>query len=400
MLKILRYAIVALIAGCFLTLIFYDSYLKTKTDRTEQNSRKSSHNGSKAESFYNKSEAFNISNENEIKTTTPTRTLFKPGVLVENIGPEVLLDVDDIVIRKFNMTDLFQLTTRVNEKNYSILIKPTIAECRENNSKNPLLLLVVIMVTPESFDTRKLIRSTWTDQVNFKDDLRAVFLLGVSSNSTSNHLIQKESQKHKDILQVDFVDSYFNLTTKVMQGFKWISESCKNVQFILRINDDVVVNTPYLVDYLTRMIETVPTITSIKFMMGKVSPKSVVLRDSGYKFKVDVEDYDQNLFFPYCEGSAILLTYNLAAAVYNLSMYVHMPPFSTWLEDIYIGLLGVSLGAGYIDLSHIFYPGTQYIPYDLVKLNMRPKQSILFAYTHAISRAVYKHVWNYFFHMK
>ena len=74
--------------------------------------------------------------------------------------------------------------------------------------------------------------------------------MGQSENSTVNELLEKEFHNHNDILQLnDFNDSYKNLTTKIMKSLKWAAIYCKNAQYVLRINDDVMVNTFSLINY-------------------------------------------------------------------------------------------------------------------------------------------------------
>jgi hypothetical protein len=45
--------------------------------------------------------------------------------------------------------------------------------------------------------------------------VRVVFLIGKPNNEIIQNIINKEAYQFKDILQGDFVDTYFNLTHKV-----------------------------------------------------------------------------------------------------------------------------------------------------------------------------------------
>ena len=78
--------------------------------------------------------------------------------------------------------------------------------------------------------------------------------MSMSTNNTINKNIEQEFYIHKDILQIKtFNDSYYLMTTKIMKTFKWISIYCSNAKYIMRINDDVVVNTFELIKYFKKV---------------------------------------------------------------------------------------------------------------------------------------------------
>ncbi len=53
-----------------------------------------------------------------------------------------------------------------------------------------------------------------------------------------------------DLVQENFLDSYRNLTLKTLMGIRWASIYCANAKFIVKIDDDVVLNPYFLVNYL------------------------------------------------------------------------------------------------------------------------------------------------------
>ena len=68
--------------------------------------------------------------------------------------------------------------------------------------------------------------------------------------------IKAESFIYGDIIQENFIDGYYNLTLKTIMGFKWSSKYCSNAKFIMKLDDDVVVNTFDLLNYLNRIYLT------------------------------------------------------------------------------------------------------------------------------------------------
>ena len=112
---------------------------------------------------------------------------------------------------------------------------------------------VILVLAPHHFEKRALIRSTWGAK-NISSDFKLIFTCGMSPNKTINDLVEKVSLLNQDILQIDnFVDDYFNMTIKIMKSLKWIHTHCSNAKYILRINDDVVVNTRRLVEHFKKI---------------------------------------------------------------------------------------------------------------------------------------------------
>jgi hypothetical protein len=149
---------------------------------------------------------------------------------------------------KFYSNSSADLTLIVNIQNYNdeFYLNPKDLICEKNKK---LLFISFVVIAPEYFEKRDLIRRTWGNNSLAPEDFKLIFSLGFSINSTVNNLIADEFKKHNDILQIKFNDSYNNLTTKIMKSFKWINYYCKNAQYVLRINDDVMANTFSLINY-------------------------------------------------------------------------------------------------------------------------------------------------------
>ena len=49
-----------------------------------------------------------------------------------------------------------------------------------------------------------------------------------------------------DIIRIDVVDDYLNLTLKTMAMMKWISKYCNTAKYIVKLDDDTLVNIPAL----------------------------------------------------------------------------------------------------------------------------------------------------------
>ena len=75
-------------------------------------------------------------------------------------------------------------------------------------------------------------------------------MMGKSLDANLMNAIQYENEIYHDIIQEDFLDSYKNLTYKGIMALKWVSTFCSNTKYILKVDDDIVVNTFTLLNHL------------------------------------------------------------------------------------------------------------------------------------------------------
>ena len=71
-------------------------------------------------------------------------------------------------------------------------------------------LCTIVIISPESFEKRNLIRSTWGNNSLAPEDFKVIFIIGLSTNSTINEVITEEFKLNKDILQIN------NLQMKIL----------------------------------------------------------------------------------------------------------------------------------------------------------------------------------------
>lgn len=106
-------------------------------------------------------------------------------------------------------------------------------------------LFVAIISGAGNFDKRKIIRQTWLPHfVRNESHLLAGhgFILGLTADNKTQKQIEEENEEYGDILQIDFMDHYYNLTLKVVGLFNWIYNNCSNVSFVFKVDDDTYVN--------------------------------------------------------------------------------------------------------------------------------------------------------------
>lgn len=185
------------------------------------------------------------------------------------------------------------------------------------NSSKPLWVGMVSSA-PQNFYNREKIRTTWGNSQ------QVVFLLGLA-NSTLQPLIEQEAREYGDIVQGSFIDSYRNLTYKHVMGLLWATKNCPGARYLLKLDDDVFVNTPYLNSYL-------PSLPEQRLIFCPVVAGSLVKRSYRSKWRVTPEEYSARWYPPYCTGWVIVYSPDVASALYTQAQKESY----FWIDDVHI----------------------------------------------------------------
>ena len=117
---------------------------------------------------------------------------------------------------------------------------------------------------------------------------------------------------------------------------KWVVKNCDRAKFVMKVDDDVVVNLFHWVDILQKEY-------------GGVTPKGIIL---GYvyrnikvkrvgKWKEDKNTWPYDIYPTYCGGTAYTMSMDVVKSLYMMSHYTRF----FWIEDVYFtGLLPSLLG--------------------------------------------------------
>ena len=200
-------------------------------------------------------------------------------------------------------------------------------------------VIIIVHTAPKNLHRRQRIRDTFGKRSLFSPfNVRVAFLLGKTQNTTLERVLWMEHARYNDTVMGDFDDDYHNLTLKGVMGYRWVHQFCRNSDVVLKIDDDVFINT-YKLLY-----------SYINHMRGK--PKSIfcnlwhkntmpILREG--KWKVDTRMFSKMKTFPYdyCSGFVVLLSSDLMGPMHQAAMTT---PFF-WIDDVYLfGMLPSVVG--------------------------------------------------------
>ncbi|NXJ94873.1 B3GT2 galactosyltransferase, partial [Corythaixoides concolor] len=204
-----------------------------------------------------------------------------------------------------------------------------INEKEKCKDKTPFLVLLIASTAAE-IPHRISIRKTWgNESVVPGVEVVRLFMLGVESNG-SNEVLLRESEQYHDIIQLDFLDTYHNLTLKTLLGMKWVASYCSGASFVMKADSDVFVNTIYLIEKLLRPLSLPPQ----NYFTGCLIKGAKPIRDKTSKWYISEEEYPGDNYPTFCSGTGYVFSGDLALKILNASVmikYIH-------LEDVYIGL--------------------------------------------------------------
>ncbi|XP_069753171.1 UDP-GlcNAc:betaGal beta-1,3-N-acetylglucosaminyltransferase 7 isoform X2 [Narcine bancroftii] len=208
---------------------------------------------------------------------------------------------------------------------------PIILNHPEKCSSDVYLLIIVKSIITQ-YDRREAIRKTWGKEMDFNGkQIKTLFLFGTSSieNERFHHqkLLEYENIIYKDILQWDFMDTFFNLTLKEVNFLKWFSTYCKNVQYIFKGDDDVFVSTENVLEFLNA-----PNFQNL--FVGDVLYKAKPIRKKENKYYIPEGLYNKTYYPPYVGGGGFLMAGSLARRLYVVSESLELYP----IDDVFLGM--------------------------------------------------------------
>ncbi|XP_040904427.1 beta-1,3-galactosyltransferase 2-like [Toxotes jaculatrix] len=211
--------------------------------------------------------------------------------------------------------------------------------------ESPFLVLM-IPVAPHNIKARDVIRNTWGKEAAVLGRVVShYFLLGLSQEGNGTELFEEhvleESQRHQDIIQSTFVDSYSNLTIKTMVMFEWLSSHCPNSVYAMKVDSDMFLNVHKLVDMLLKAPRHL-------YMTGLVARGAAVLRDSTSKWFLPDSVFPESRYPPYALGMGYVFSLDLSKKILGASVHVK----AVYIEDVYVGLCMRHLGIALTDPPH------------------------------------------------
>lgn len=276
------------------------------------------------------------------KVTEDTKTGSIPAVLKFG-DPDVNGQVQVVV--SFEVKDLakawdIQMKRAANSRKTVNLkgMPPEIHVIMENTALcdglDDLKWIVYIKTSPDAQEKRQLLRDTWADIRLFRKNLfRVIFLIGQTSDITTEKKVKEEFQVYRDIVQGDFIDSERNATLKAIMGLKWVKEHCSTARYAIKANDYTFIN----IFEMMKLMDDYEEKNKERIMICPLWKDDTmpILRDPkecGLWCVKDDELPGRTHFPQYCAGVGFIISREIVKDLYNGS---RSTPFF-WIDDVYI----------------------------------------------------------------
>ncbi len=241
-----------------------------------------------------------------------------------------------------------------NTTKYTYITNP-IHTCRNSTvttgQSASFFLLFLVKSKFDHFKNRDVIRRTWGNESLViglaKTRLKTVFLLGdvpetLTGRSDIRDKLKAESLQYGDLIQQNFLDSYFNNTLKMKMGYHWALTYCPSAEFLAFLDDDYFVDTPNLIKAFRTNISRSEY---SHVVAGFVVRYDSVKRNSTNKWYVSPSEYAYNNYPPFAIAGSAFLHRSAARRLFTGMRFTK--PFK--LDDVYLAINAWKLG---IEMRH------------------------------------------------
>ncbi|KAK6959236.1 beta-1 3-galactosyltransferase 1 [Biomphalaria glabrata] len=206
-------------------------------------------------------------------------------------------------------------------------------------------ILIVVPSAPGNFENRLNIR--YSDYINFtrnaENKARLLFFLGQTKSDEMQSKIDGESAAYEDIVQESFEDVYQNIRYKAVSMLKWANTFCPQAQYVIRSDDDVLVNLSAVTGSLKATHKNFSN-----FILGRVRFHDAPTRNKKEKYYLSEQEYPERWFPPFALGG--LLGYPMLTVKLLYQAALREKPI--WLDDVFItGICAPKVGVRLINES-------------------------------------------------
>lgn len=204
------------------------------------------------------------------------------------------------------------------------------------NQTKEIDIVCYVIVRNDDFQVREAIRDTWGDKkkISFAN---VIFVIGKSHDKSFNKKIMDENEKFGDLLIIDLLDTFKNLSFKSILAWKWMSENCQDTKVYIKASPYILVN-----------FESIRKSLKINMFQNKSIFCRVVFGEKVDRIKSSLyytsyRDYPRDFYPKYCQNQGTIISKDLLAKFYEKSKENK----NVRLDDINMGIIADSLKASY-----------------------------------------------------
>ncbi|CAN7976508.1 unnamed protein product, partial [Ixodes persulcatus] len=221
--------------------------------------------------------------------------------------------------------------------------------CRDN-----LNYLFFVHTAPDHFTHRDILRKFIGDATLMsRYNWSIVFFLGLARDAKTMDMVLEEATHNGDIVIFPYMDTYRNLTYKYVYGMKWTMDNCPSAKYIVKMDDDIVLNLYKLLRYIDQRTESEKPAFHCCVWNGMP-----VLRHTMSPWYLSEKLYPPNVFPTYCSGSTVIFRSSILRPLYNASFEL---PFLSVDDALVTGEMARIAGVGHVSLNRYYsFAGDQW----------------------------------------
>lgn len=220
--------------------------------------------------------------------------------------------------------------------NSSIIFHPFLS-----GKVNLILVVCSVLRNKERRDVIRSFNSKYQKGISTK----LVFVLGKSFVINLDEIAMQEATFNGDMAICSSKESYTNITAKMMCVYRWLASISKSFSYMMKIDDDVYVNTPMLGHYLL-------SIKNCSNFYGGYTYQGYVPRTGRHAISNHI--FSNKTFPKYCKGANYVISSDLFPKLMEAANKIKAFP----VEDAYVGVLMHSIGVAPVSIrefAHLDY---------------------------------------------
>ena len=193
-------------------------------------------------------------------------------------------------------------------------------------------MLLYIYNSMDGKNTRNIIRSTFGSQTLINVlNIKIMFVMGVTENVTSlPPNILEEFVQYGDILVVNVLESYKNLTLKGTKTLQFLADHCKQATWVMKADDDVFLDLQRVRDRLNRWKSNNPSPPIFGFFLPHHRP---AICPKYPKWCID-KSVNIKRYPPYVVGVGYIFSYKLVSKM--IAEIIETKQYMNLTDDVYM----------------------------------------------------------------
>jgi hypothetical protein len=234
--------------------------------------------------------------------------------------------------------------------------------CGENFGQT-LSSLIFVFSRVKAFKKRSAIRKTWAKNFNIENSkTKLLFIIALSLSESVLKRVIEEDEKYNDLIQWEFIDSYYNCTLKAIGILRWTLFYCKNVEFIMKTDDDILINPLMFNQFIANITN------SKQKIYGTLVKGWKPIRSKTSKWFISNESYSSSIYPDFIPGPYIMSS----DSIYPIYIEILNSLPALAFDDVYIsGIIAEKLNISRINTNY-------FVRIDWLKLRPRNVYSKLF----------------------